>query len=239
MMIVGKTRVKNHMTLEYDFAGIRIIEGSLIPVDWRISVDIVAIEKRGKTLQDTQNSATMTYQRLFFWLDTNLPNILMVDAGNEEDLFIANLSSNIMLYCPGAPYDDIIAQVLHSKLTALANGNLLIGEIHVKGSDVSIKYSFDCPDKLYDLPLLTADYYTEGTARDVSPWWTRNDGFSFEFMRPDDTLLSDEELYKDIIDPMVEFERYMADMMSEGTDITHINEPARIVQPEKWKPKKV
>ena len=236
MMHVGKHRIKGHMSMEYDFTGIRILEGTLIPVDWHISVDLVAMDKKGK-LREAEINATTAYQKLFFWLETNLPGIIAVDVTNEDDLYIANLSSNIMLYSPTEPYDDIIVQLLHAKLTKLANNDLLVGEIRIKGSDMSVQYSYDVGEQGYNLPVTTEEYYTEGAARDVEPWWFRNDGFSFEFIKPEDTLLSDEELYKDIVDPLDEFNKIMQELTDNA--IGTVREPARIVQVEKWKPKKV
>ena len=140
-----------------------------------------------------------------------------------------------MLYCPAEPYDDVIVQLLHSKMATLSDGNLLIGETRLKGSDMSVQYSFEPDAAGYNFPVTTEEYYTEGTARDEKPWWMRDDGFSFEFIRPEDTEISDEELFKDIVDPMDEFNKVINEM-----DINiGIKEPARIVQVEKWKPKKV
>lgn len=236
MMVVGKNRVKNHMTMEYDFTGIRILDSSLIPVDWHISVDLIALEKKGKSKEISEHDATISYQKLFFWLEANLPSIVAVDVSNEDDLYLANLSSNIMLYCPTEPYDDVIVQLLHAKLTVLAEDNLKVGEIRIKGSDMSVQYSYDA-DSDYNLPDTTEEYYTEGKARDELPWWYRNDGFSFEFIRPTDTTVSDEELFKDIIDPLDEFNKVIKEMSERN--LGHVREPARIVQVEKWKPKKV
>jgi hypothetical protein len=235
MIQIGKHKIRNHMSMEYDFSGIRILSGSLIPVDWHISVDMVALDKKGKGKADAEYSANVAYQKLFFWLETNLPGIIAVDVTNEDDLYIANLSSNIMLYCPAEPYDDVIVQLLHSKMSVLATANLLIGEIRIKASDMSVQYSFEPSDVGYNFPVTTEEYYTEGIARDVKPWWLRDDGFSFEFIKPANLDISDEELFKDIVDPMDEFNKIIAEMDSNiGT-----REPARIVQVEKWKPKKV
>jgi hypothetical protein len=225
------------MTLEYTFTGIRLQESSLTPVDWVLTVNLIAQGKKGRTQEDSEYRAGVTYQRLYFWLDTNLPNIIMVDVNKEDDLYIANLSSNIMLYCPDNPGDDTIIQLLHSKLSMLAGEELTVGEIHLKGSDTSLQYTYDCQDGNYSLPATTADYYLEGTARDDIPWWARDDGFCFEFIRPTDVEITDEELFKDISDPMDEFERIMTEMTD--THIGLVKEPARIVQVEKWKPKKV
>lgn len=237
MIKKGRHLIKSHMTLEYDFTGIRIQEGSLTPVDWKLTIDLVATGKKGKSKEVIECDAGITYQKIYFWLDTNLPNIITVDVTNEDDLYIANLSTNIMMYCPDSPGDDLLIQLLHAKISSLASPDLIVGEIHLKGSDTSLQYTFDCADVGYLLPSSTSEYYTEGTTRDKMPWWFRDDGFCFEFVRPEDNELSDEELFKDIADPMDEFYR----IMTEVTDmhIGLVREPARIVQVEKWKPKKV
>lgn len=236
MMKRGKHVIRNYMTLEYEFTGIRIQEGFLTPVDWKLTVNLIAAEKKGKTKEEAEYDAGIVYQKLYFWLDTNLQHIAMVDVNNEDDLYIANLSSNITMYCPGNPGDDLVIQLLHSKLTALAGTELVLGEIHLKGSDTSLQYTFDCPDGDYSMPGTTVDYYAEGVARDETPWWSRDDGFCFEFIKPEETEMSEEEFFKDIVDPMIEFERIIAEV---NTHIGMVKEPARIVQVEKWKPKTV
>ncbi len=233
----GKHFIKSFMTLDYEFTGIRIQEGYLSPVDWTIKIDLIAPEKKGRTPEESEYNASVAFQKIYFWLDTNLPSITIVDVEKEDDLYIANLSSNIMMYCPGSANDDMIVQLLHSKLTALAGTELLIAQIHMKASDSIINYTFDCDDGKYNLPLLTSEYFIEGSARDKTPWWSRDDGFCFEFIRPADSDITDEELFKDIVDPMDEFERVMAEATE--TQISMVREPARIVQVEKWKPRKV
>ena len=237
MIKKGRNLIKSHMTLEYDFTGIRIQDGSLTPVDWKLTVDLVAIGKKSKPREEIEYEAGITYQKIYFWLDTNLPNIVVVDVSNEDDLYIANLSTNIMLYCPDSPNDDLLIQLLHAKISSLANSDLVVGEMHLKGSDTALQYTFDCSDAGYMLPATTEEYYTEGTTRDKEPWWFRDDGFCFEFVRPDGNELPDEELFKDIMDPMDEFRRIMAEVSDMHIGLTR--EPARIVQVEKWKPRTV
>lgn len=238
MMKRGKQVIRNYMTLAYEFTGMRLQEGHLTPVDWSLTINLLASMKPGKSKVDAEYKANVSYQRLHFWLETNLPGIIFVDVSDEDDLYIANLSSNITMYCPGNPGDDMIIQLLHSKLSALAGNELQVGEIHLKGSDTSLQYTFDCPENDYaSLPTSTAEYYKEGTARDAIPWWTRNDGFCFEFIRPSDTELPDEELFDDIVDPMKDFERIVAQVID--SHIGLVKEPANIVQVEKWKPRKV
>jgi len=237
MIKKGRHLIKSHMTLEYNFTGIRIQQGNLTPVDWTLNIDLVATIKKGKTREDIEYNAGITYQKIYFWLDTNLPNIVMVDVDNEDDLYIANLTTNIMMYCPDSPSDDLLIQLLHAKISSLAEPDLLVGEVRLKGSDTSLQYTYDLPDTGYLLPSSTEEYYLNGITRDKEPWWFRDDGFCFEFVKPKDNELSDEELFKDIIDPLDEFYKIMAEVTD--TPIGLVREPARIIQVEKWKPHKV
>lgn len=234
----GRHIIKSHMTLEYEFTGIRIQDGYLTPVDWELKVDLIAPNKKGKAKETIEHDASLTYQKLYFWLDTNLPSVTLVDVCNEDDLYLANLTSNIMMYCPANPGDDLIIQLLHAKLSTLASPNLIVSEIKLKGSDTSIKYTFDSDEGEYILPTTTSEYYTEGIARDVKPWWFRDDGFCFEFIRPAPEEGKEDEgdkIFEGIVDPMTEFYKIMEDV----DKISVMKEPARIVQVEKWKPKKV
>jgi hypothetical protein len=237
MMKRGKSIIRNYMTMSYEFAGTRIQAGFLTPVDWELSVNLIVSGKKSKSKEEIEYKASVIYQKLYFWLDTNLSYITMVDVGNEDDLYLANLSSNIMLYCPGNPSDDLIVRLIHSKLSALAGVDMEIGEIKLKASDTSLQYTYDCPEHEYELPSTTTEYYTEGTCRDKDPWWLRDDGFCFEFVKPADSVETDEEIFAGIIDPMNEFERMISEMTD--THIGMVREPARIVQVEKWKPRKV
>lgn len=234
----GKYIIRSYMSMNYKFTGIRLQESTLTAVDWCLIINLVAKSGKVKKKEDEQRIASLAYQRIYFWLDSNLPGILAVDVENPDDMYIANLSSNIMMYCPGNPSDDLIIQLLHSKLSALAGDSLIIGEISLTGSDTSLKYTFDSDNGEYEIPDNTADYYSEGTARDTKAWWTRNDGFCYEFIRPAGIDIPDAELFRDINDPMDEFARMIAEI--NDNDVPGLMaEPARIVQVEKWKPKKV
>ena len=234
-MTVGKHRMKSFMTLEYNFSGVRIMESNLIPVNWSLKVDLVAANNLGATAVEVETTASQAYQKIYYWLDTNLPNVLAVNVNNEDDLYIANLSSNIMMYCPGSAHDAFIIQLLHSKIVALVGEDLFVGEIELSGNDTTLKYTFDSPDGNYKLPKKTSDYYPGGTPTDETPWWSRDDGFCFEFIRPEGSTETDEELFGEIIDPMDEFENIVRDVI----EINVPKEPARIVQIERWQPKKV
>lgn len=222
--------------MSFEFSGIRLQDGYSTPVDWELLVNLTLTKRKDKSKEETEARASIIYQKLYFWLDTNLQYVLTVNVENEDDLYLANLSSNITMHCPGNPSDDLIIRLIHSKLSTLAGGDINIDEIKLKASDTSLQYSFDSVDGEYELPL-TTEYYTAGSCRDTDPWWIRNDGFSFEFARPEDSTLTDDEVFSGIVDPLIEFDKIVSAMAE--TQLGSVREPARIVQVEKWKPRKV
>jgi hypothetical protein len=233
----GKNFIRSYMTFSVQFTGLRIQDGFLTPVDWLLSVNLIVRPGKNKSKQEVERKAGLIYQRLNFWLDANLQSVVVVDVNSEDDLYIANLSSNITMYCPASPSDDLLIQMLHSKMTALTGPELEIGEIKLNASDTAIEYTFDVAETGYSLPE-TTEYYPDGKCRDTLPWWSRNDGFCFEFVNPEKEGACLKDFYADVVDPMDEFERVLAEMTETDIGIGS-REPARIVQVEKWKPKKV
>jgi hypothetical protein len=238
-MTVGKHKVRSHMTLEYDFSGIRIHEEDIIPVDWKLTVNLIAPQNKKRTKEEFESLAGITYQRIYFWLETNLPHIIVVDTNNEPGMFIANTASNVMMYCPDQPFDEMIIQLLHHKLTALADKALIVGEVHLKGSDVTAGFSYDCPDGEYNLPSTVAEYLP-GITMHTIPWWARNDGYCFEFIKPEEQKDTPNDVFfADMLDPMVEFEQVMKENSNMFIEFEPEKEPAKIIQVEKWQPRKV
>ena len=232
MINVGKYKIRNYMTMEYSFCGIRLHESFLTPVTWNLSTNIIIAQHGNVNRKEIEAQASLYYQKIYFWLEANLPGVVILDATNPDDLYIANMSANPMLYCPTTATDDTIVKVLHAKLSTLADGKLFISEMKIKSSDGTCIYTFDCVDGDYELPK-KSNYYGEIEARHEKPWWFRNDGFCFEFAKIETEDGSDP--YEDIVDPMENFQQMLLD--SVDTDV--VREPAKIVKVEKWQPKKV
>ena len=239
MITIGKHRIRSFMTLEYSFSGIRVIEIDLIPVQWTLTIDLAPSQKKRKNLEEIARKAELTYQRIYFWLETVLTQAVCVNTTNAIGMAIAATSSNVMVMCPDEPYDEVLVELLHSKLTALADGNMLIGSIHLKGSDVTASCSYECPDGLYALPDAVQDYVgIDVTSMHSIPWWARNDGFSFEFLKSEENKdIPDDVYFGAFSDPMQDFDKTMEEIAELAPIIP--KEPATIIQAEKWKPRKV
>lgn len=237
MITHKKNIIKSYMNMEYSFSAMRLDNKQLIPVDWTMTITLIAPNKKSKSKKDIEVNATLAYRKIHFWLDTNVHNSIFVDVTNADDVYVTDYLENISIFCPAAPTDDLIAKLFHSKISKLAGSDLIVSEISIKGTDSTINYIYDCEDGNYELPLDTS-YYVSGTARDALPWWDRDDGFSFEFIYPvgeNGEEINDPSVFEGFIDPMVEFYK----LILENASASVIHEPAKIVQMEKWKPRKV
>lgn len=231
----GKHIIKNHMTLEYEFTGIRLQNLNFTPVEWKLTIDLIATGKPGRAREEIEKEANIVYQKIYFWLDSNLPHAIVVNASDKTDYYLAGLTDNIALYCPESSSDDMLIQLLHAKVAALAGTSMLVGPAHLKGSDTALQYTFDCSNGEYSLPTKTTEYIVDMVCRDEMPWWLRDDGFCFEFSKPADSELTNDEMFGDIVDPMDEFQRVVEEMVNSHISVT--KEPAKIVKVEKWQPK--
>ena len=164
--------------------------------------------------------------------EATLNNIVVVDATNDEDLYLANFSANNMLFSPGSSGDEMLVQLLHSKIRKIVGDSLIVGQIRVSSDESPLSYCYDTLSDVYDdLPLLATDYFKLGKVKDNDPWWLRPDGFTSEFSIDDDIDISTVEFPED---PLVDFNKYVAEVTGKKS-----TEPAKILQVEKWKPKKV
>lgn len=225
-----KNPTKNHMKLEYDFSGIRLQDSFIAPVDWNISVDLYAIERKSQQKSEVESKAGFAFQKIYFWLNTNLNGIIAVNTKSEYDFHLASMTSNLMMFCPENPGDDLLIRLLHAKMTSLASDDLIVGQIRLKSSDSILQYVYDCNDGDYKLPTDTVGYFEHYQCKDPAPWWTRDDGFCFELAAPVDD--ETKEMAEKIVDPLDEFYDLIQEYSAE-------KEPAKIIKVDKWKPRKV
>lgn len=224
------------MTLNFEFAGTRILEKYVLPVEWILKVNLVAVDYgTNRSNKEMQAASSIAYQKLHFWLETCLPDIVLVDTANEIGMDIVSKIDNIMMHCPGDPTDDLLVRLIHSKMSTIAAENILIKEVYLESSDNTASYTFSLTDSGYDLPTEVRKY-TELSSLYSTPWWERRDGFSFEFLAPPGSDLEPEEIFKNVSDPLQEFENALLSAAGNVNDAIS-TEPAEIIQIEKWKPK--
>ena len=219
----------SQISLKFDFSGLRIIDSTITPVNWKVSVDIESVvPDKGP---DSSKKALLAYQKIQFWLSTALTNSAFIDINNTQDIYIVNLINNNHVYCPGVPNDGLIAKLLFSKISVLSDNILTVLAIRIYSDDTSAEYIYESDDVEYQLCIKTTDYYNNKHTRTDKPWWLRNDGFTFEPLEYDLNETDPDSITKHITDPLDEFKK-LADVVLQG-------EPAKVIQVKKWKPKRI
>jgi len=237
MKKVNKNDIKSFMTLNYEFSGTRVMEKYLISAEWTLKVNLVAVDFGSKkTVKEMQAASSIAYQKIHFWLESCLPDIIMVSTQNPVGMDIVSKVDNIMMHCPDEPTDDLIVRMIHSKLSTIASDSILIKEVFLESNDNPASYTFSLTDVGYDLPAKVSDF-TDLSSLHETPWWERYDGFSFEFLSPPNSDIPPEEIFKDVSDPLQEFEDAVLMSIGTITEVIKDTKPAEIIQIEKWKPK--
>ena len=236
-MKIGKQNLESYMTMKFDFPGVRVIGNMLCPVNWKMEIELVALDTSatGVTEDDLQMNGSIAYQKVFFWLETCLHMCVFVDTINDNGMAIATASGNVIMHCPDEPSDDMLIKLIHAKLSAIAAGHLYIGKIRLESSDTSAMYTYSMPESGYGLPCKVKDYIDLASFY-RKPWWERDDGWCFELLRPKGCKETLQELYGEVRDPLEEFNDSVSFTLEE---IHAPKEPAEIIQVEKWQPRTV
>lgn len=225
--------MRSFMTMQHEFAGICLESGALFPNRWKISVDMVAYIKAGTSdaeIAEASRLATLAYQKIQFWLNTSLDNIMLIDVTNQDDCLLAMHVENPGMFIPNATLtDDRLAQLLHAKMAALSEGHLVIGKISITSDQSALGYTFDPVDTGYTLPTTVSDYLTDTPTLHTTPWWHRNDGFCMEI-----PVGEDGKILVEVEDPLIHFDALVSEETADKPSA-----PARILHVEKWSPKKL
>lgn len=230
MIKYGKTNLRSYMIMDYVFDGVCIEDGMLYPNSWKFSVDLTAAARRSagaEQIEQTSKAATAAFLKIRYWLDTSLRGIVLARVDNLSDFELAMHVENPVMYVPGELTDDVISQLLHAKISALAGTGLIVGTLRIASSQSELRYAFDPAETGYNLPE-TSDYFTYGKLQHETPWWFRDDGFCIELPVPQDGTVCQ------IADPM---DKFFTQMESDPEE--RPSAPGRVTRIDSWTPKKV
>lgn len=226
----------NYMTFSFNFKASRLQELFIIPTIFNVTFEVVIVDDKNKSKEDIEKKSFIELQKINYFFETVLDNIIIFDSSDTEDTMVCDLLSNDKMVCPGKPTDDLIARLLHSKLSQITKDIFFIGKLTLSTNDAPYTFTFQPPD--YNLPKLVFEYLPDVKCAHKSAWWNRNDGFTYEIIMPDEFSDSEEKFLATIEDPMAEFDLLINEVFSNKVEL-NTTQPAKIIQVEKWKPKKV
>lgn len=129
-----------------------------------------------------------------FWLDNIASRCVVFSSDNSDaiTMFVdgngKNRTDNILMITPGDPSDEMMACLLQSKLTALANGVITFGLMEVQ-SDNQMGLGFAFVGEGHKV-LPTIEEWIGPRFYFKQPWWMRNDASTLDVVPPEDADLT-------------------------------------------------
>lgn len=159
-------------TWSTDFDSAVIINNTIMPNSYNISI------KFDSLAENDYNVAIFIRRIKTFFELLHGTTIIGTDEKNYQ-LLIDNLEAD-WLTIPGIPYDALIAEMLHAKLTEFSEGNIDIKEVSVTSvlsGNVTLEYKSEFP---------YSEIEAKNPTEENQPWYYIND-ISTSFKTEEDT----------------------------------------------------
>jgi hypothetical protein len=160
------------VVVPHHFSAIRVLNERVAPVDLTLKISIAPLENSSMSDQDVGLMAARGFQKLKVWLDIALQDAIIINYKSPMLDAFEEFTDNPILYVPREPDDYTLSAILHSKLSQIVKGHLLLDTIVLSSSDTfDIERYFRCKDGVYTgLPGI--EYLGEEATHSV-PWWAR------------------------------------------------------------------
>lgn len=172
--------------LALDFKAIRVVDNQMIPTTWKIQAEVLYDEEDENDDPNYDVEIKTSIAKIKYWLEHVLSGSVMFDVGNEwafnaffDEDGKCTTQNNIVLM-PSTPTDDLIAELLHSKMNAFGSGFIEFGVMELTSDDKSgLSYMFT-GDGENNLPEMV-DWIGERAYFD-KPWWARDDASTVDLI---------------------------------------------------------
>lgn len=210
-MKIGNENLPSYMSFGFSFTGMRLHGSTLVPVDWDVEIELI-----GDNENHTPEEHTMAFQRMNYWVELALADIVIVGPDNYESMLARDIE-NLIMWLPDSAGDDLLSQALHSKLKTVAGPSVILGEISVSSSDAPTTYYFSPIKKgHYNIANDTKGFGVKVYHKE--PWYCRRDSLTYELIVDDQQSKKDyNELLKDYEDPLDILDKQIAEQL----DITY------------------
>lgn len=179
--------------LNLEFKAIRVMDNRLIPTTWKLQAEVLYSEEAQDSV-DFDIEVKTTIAKINYWLDTLVSDSLIFGRDNDWaiDSFFDEEGhctlGNVVTITPDDPTDDHLSEIFHSKFNAFGNEHIQFGVIELTSDDkTGLSFMFTGDGEL-NLPLM-ADWVGTHAYFD-RPWWSRDDGSTYDVIPPDDADLS-------------------------------------------------
>lgn len=221
-MFINNNKIGSYMTSAFQFAGIRRIGRMCKPTQWDLAIQLATQESDTMTLEEQSTLANVSFQKLVFWLEVQLEDIIIADVSDIEIDQIIGAADNNFMYCPFEPTDDVLVQLLHAKIQTILGDRITVGDLTLKSSDCMSSYSFNASTP-YRLPNATVEYVLDPIY--TTPWWFRPTMDTYDISNPEEG----EEAFEYPEDALAMIEKQLLEALSADESEAVEKPPAEVV----------
>jgi hypothetical protein len=160
------------VVVPHNFSAIRVLNDRVTPVSIQLKISVAPIENNILSDQELGLLAARGFQKLKLWLDITLQDAIIINNKSAILDSFEEFTDNPILYIPREPDDYTLSAILHSKLSQLVKGHLVLDTLSLTSSDTYfVERYFRCRDGNY-VNLPGVEYMGEETVH-PQPWWAR------------------------------------------------------------------
>lgn len=181
--------------LALEFKAIRVVDNRMIPTTWKINAEVLYDDDYHDDDPAYDIEIKTSIAKIRYWLDNVVNGSVMFDAGNEwaaEAFFDeegrCSIGNGIMIM-PAPITDDLIAEIIHSKMNAFGGEYIQFGIIELTSDDKNgLSYMFTGMGE-FNLPDMES--WVGERAFFDKPWWARDDASTFDSIPDEDADLDE------------------------------------------------
>ena len=146
------------LSYDIDFSAVAIIENSLIPVDYELTMHMY-------TATENNEYQNIAMQRVQFFIKELIHHSTFIDRNSSHFTKVTKMFDTNIVEFPEDPFDQIVGLVLLQKLTAITEGKYDIERLEIGSQNFSgLRYTVDEFINFSDIHRPKK-----------SCWWNRND----------------------------------------------------------------
>lgn len=146
------------LSYDIDFSAVAIIENSLIPVDYELTMHMY-------TATENNEYQNIAMQRVQFFIKELIHHSTFIDRNSSHFTKVTKMFNTNIVEFPEDPFDQIVGLVLLQKLTAITEGKYDIERLEIGSQNFSgSRYTVD-----------EFINFSDVFRSKKSCWWNRND----------------------------------------------------------------
>lgn len=206
--------INSYTTFKTQFSATMIqVEPMLLSDTYEVEIDFV-----WSTPEIAKGNAA--FLKVKYFLEEHLHQ--SVFTHKSAPMKFVDIDNRVVVF-PYVPTSDIIAMTLHSKLNAIADGNIEIVAISIGSKYDATNMTYTYADDQYPALPTLKDWVNSDKYYYNTPWWGRNSPETQDYEVDENTDLTQPPEYDNVLDEIEKVVMGELKLKEEGGEVVNIN----------------